>query len=96
MLEIWRTAGIDPTEGFKELMKERDKIQAAIRARGGRRGAIRGFVIPTLRSIGLFSERIEGHFEEMFRANLGVLRGSLADDPQELPADLESWALGEA
>ena len=39
--------------GPPEVIKERDKVFAAIQARGGRRDPIRGFVIPTLRSIGL-------------------------------------------
>jgi rubrerythrin len=96
VFRIWQEAGVDPMEGFREIMKEREKIQAAIQARGGRRGPIRGFVIPTLRAIGLFSERIEGHFDEMFRANVGALAGKIADDPRDLPEDLEAWALGEA
>jgi len=96
VFRIWQEAGVDPMEGFREIMKERDKIFAAIQARGGRRGPIRGFVIPTLRSIGLFSERIEGHFDDMFQANVGGLAGRIADDPRDLPEDLEAWALGEA
>ena len=96
VFKIWEEAGIDPMEGFAEVMKERDKIMAAIQAQGGRRGPIRGFVVPTLRSIGLFSERIEGHFDEMFEANVGALAGKIADDPRDLPEDLEAWALGEA
>ena len=96
VFEIWRKAGIDPMEAFGEIMKEREKIMAAIQAQGGRRGPIRGFVVPTLRSIGLFSERIEAHFDDMFEANIGALAGKIADDPRDLPEDLEAWALGEA
>jgi hypothetical protein len=96
VFKIWRDAGVDPMEGFAEIMKEREKITAAIQAQGGRRGPIRGFVVPTLRSIGLFSPRIEGHFDEMFEANIGALAGKIADDPRDLPEDLEAWALGEA
>ncbi len=95
VFQIWREAGVDPMEAFAEIMKEREKIAAAIQAQGGRRGPIRGFVIPTLRGIGLFSERIQSHFDDMFQNNLGALAGTIADDPADLPEDLEAWALGE-
>jgi hypothetical protein len=52
---------------------------------------VRGFVIPTLRSIGLFSERIEGHFCDMFAANFGAEMADLSQDPADLPEDLEAW-----
>ena len=52
---------------------------------------MRGFVIPTLRAIGLWSERIERRFYEMFVANLGPDIGKIADDPHQLPEDLEAW-----
>ncbi len=90
VLGLWREVGIDPLEAMGELAKERDTIRAAIASRGGRRGPIRGFVIPTLRSIGLFSDRIRSHFDEMFTANLGPAYAGLDDDP-ELPEDLEAW-----
>jgi len=51
-----------------------------------------------LNAIGLFSDRIRSHFEEMFEANVGrdALRriGSIA----ELPEDLDAWveSTGEA
>ncbi len=91
VLGLWREAGIEPEQVMRELAKEREKIFAAMQRSGGRRGPIRGFVIPTLRAIGLFSPRIEAHFDEMFRANLGGLSGRIADDPRELPEDLEAW-----
>ena len=66
-------------------------MRAAMEKSGGRFGPIRGFVIPTLHSIGLFSERIEGHFQEMFEANLGENLGDISKDPRHLPEDLEAW-----
>ena len=77
-------------DSLGRLAQERDTIRAAIARRGGRRGPIRGFVIPSLRSIGLFSDRIRAHFDEMFQANIGAGYGDLNDDP-ELPTDLEAW-----
>ena len=57
-------------------------------------GLLRGFVIPILRAIGLFSERIEGHFR---RAGLdppdveGVLRG----EPGDVAARIVDWLVDE-
>ncbi len=96
VFQIWKDAGVDPIEAMGKLMQERELIQKALVERGGRRGPIRGFVIPTLRSIGLFSQRIEACFDDMFQANLGEIAGHIADDPRDLPDDLEAWALGEA
>ena len=55
-------------------------------------GPISGFVIPTLRAIGLYSERIDGHFAEMFAANFGAeAAGRLRNAMLDLPEDLEVW-----
>jgi hypothetical protein len=90
-LQIWADAGVDPGEALSNLAKERRKIQESLGRSGGRFGPIRGFVIPTLRTIGLFSDRIRGHFEEMFSANLSGAPANLADDLPELPEDLDAW-----
>jgi len=94
VMGMWKEAGVDPAEAMKSLAAERETIQAALRRSGGRRGPIRGFVIPTLNAIGLFSDRIRGHFEDMFVANLGAQLGTLKDDPLDLPEDLEAWVEG--
>ncbi len=91
VLGIWAEAGIDVQEAVQRIQGEREVIQAELRRTGGRLGPVRGFVIPTLRAIGLFSPRIEGHFDEMFQANMGALAGRIADDVYELPEDLEAW-----
>jgi hypothetical protein len=90
-LTIWKDAGVDPGEAITALASERQRMQQALQSSGGRFGPIRGFVIPTLRAIGLFSKRIEGHFQEMFEANFGSRLAPLSDDPQDLPEDLEAW-----
>jgi rubrerythrin len=89
VLEIWRELGLEPKEVFAALAKEREKLDAA--AEGGAAGPVRGFVIPTLRSIGMFSDRIEGHFREMFAANLGRERAEAFDLQRDLPDDLDAW-----
>ena len=90
-MSIWSAAGVDPATALAELAKERDTLVAAIQKSGGRRGPVRGFVIPTLRSIGLFSPRIEAHFDEMFSTMPGAGLGRIANDPKEIPEDLEAW-----
>ncbi len=92
-LGLWAEAGVDPQEALGALMKERELIRSSLERSGGRTGPVRGFVIPTLKAIGLFSERICGHFDEMFQANFQGAFGSLADDPTDLPDDLEAWVL---
>jgi len=95
MFEVWRDAGLDPQAVLAELAKEREAIAAEIQRQGGHAGPIRGFVIPTLKSLGLFSERIEAHFRDMFTANLGEERAKALRFDKGLPADLEAWALSD-
>ena len=66
MLALWGDAGVDPKEAITALIKERALIQSSIRKKGGSMGPVHGFVVPTLASIGLFSDRIRGHFKEMW------------------------------
>ncbi len=92
MLERWKEAGVDPADVMTAMATERDKIDGLIKEAGGRRGPISGLVIPTLKKMGLFSDRIEGHFREMFAAmpQTGPA-GTIMDNIQELPTDLEAW-----
>jgi hypothetical protein len=96
MFQVWDDAGLDSKAILGELAKERDKIGEAIQKQGGQAGPVRGFVIPTLRAIGLFSERIEGHYREMFAANLSEERAKALHFSRGLPTDLEAWALAES
>jgi len=91
VMEIWRAAGIDPGVAFAEIAKERATLLQEIQKSGGRRGPIRGFVIPKLRKIGLFCPRIEAHFEDMFAHIAGPGLGPIANDPKGIPDDLEAW-----
>ena len=91
VLAIWKEAGLDPAWAIGEIAKERATVASALAQSGGLRGPVRGFVIPTLKAIGLYSDRIGHHFDEMFRNNLGEGIGSTLDDPHALPEDLEAW-----
>ena len=88
---VMREAGLDLEVALPELLKERDKLRPADDPERPRRGAVRGFIIPSLRSVGLFSSRIEACFDEMFAAMPGTSLGPIANDPKELPKDLEAW-----
>jgi hypothetical protein len=92
VLGIWKSAGVDPLEAMAKLAEERDVVAAMLQQSGGRLGPVSGFVIPTLRAIGLYSERIRGHFAEMFEANIASSRArELASAGADLPTDLEAW-----
>jgi len=91
VMTLWSQAGVDPKYALQEIAKDRAQLIEAIQRSGGRRGPVRGFVIPTLRAIGLFSDRIRASFEEMFVANVGPQWGKIADDEVGFPEDLEAW-----
>ena len=94
MLEIWADAGLDPQTVFGELAKEREKIDPEIQ-RSSATGPVRGFIIPSLKSVGLFSERLDGHFRSMFEANFGD-RAKNMPFGERLPDNLEEWVEGAA
>ena len=87
-------AAMAPTRvnAMKSLAEERDVIADELGRTGGRFGPVSGFVIPTLKAIGLFSERISGHFEEMWSANINAETArKMVENLGELPDDLEAW-----
>jgi rubrerythrin len=94
MLEIWKQAGLDPQAVFAELAKEREKIDPEMQ-RTNVAGPVRGFIIPSLKTVGLFSERLEKHFRGMFEANFGERAKTMAF-ADRLPDDLEAWLEGAA
>lgn len=97
IINVWNEVGIDPATAMMEIAKDRPKIREYMQdQRGGRAGPLSGFVLPTLRSIGLFSERIRGHFEDMFVHNNGPQAKGMTDRMSELPEDLEAWVMAES
>ncbi len=95
-LAIWKEAGIDPQAAMAEIGKDREKLRELRLQRGGRAGPLSGFVLPTMKSVGLFSERIRLCFEEMFVSQNGPDAKDLTQRMAELPEDLEAWALAES
>jgi len=93
MFEAWREAGLDPMEAITAIRDERESLMREVPPEGGAAGPIRGFVIPTLKALGLFSERIEGHYRGLFAENMGEERAMALQFGWELPEDLEAWVL---
>lgn len=92
VMGMWSDAGIDPTEAMTELAKERDLIHEQLSRTGGRYGPVSGFVIPTLRSIGLYSERTASQFKQMWTETQGAEAAErYANSDAEIPEDLEAW-----
>jgi rubrerythrin len=102
LVQVLQEAGVDPNDLAKGLRRDEDKLAQAVARRGGRLGPVSGFVVPTLRRIGLFSERTSGHFREMFDAmhvrlpsdRPGVPGPNPLDRLVDVPEDLEAWAAG--
>jgi hypothetical protein len=99
LLQIWSEVGVDPAAMFQSLHDERDVIMRDAPPRK-RLGPVQGFVIPTLRRCGLFSERVAGHFHGFFRENFGdTVAGTNVHEFLErlpdLPADTARWVMGE-
>jgi hypothetical protein len=89
-------AGIDLGEMLADLGELRRSGALDGPAATATPGAVRGFIIPTLRTIGLWSERIESHFDDVFSRMPNMGFGPLRSDRYELPKDLEAWAVGES
>ena len=99
LLQIWAEVGVDPAAMFQSLHDERDVIMRDAPPRK-RLGPVQGFVIPTLRRCGLFSERVAGHFHGFFRENFGdTVAGTNVHEflqrLPDLPSDTALWVLGE-
>ena len=93
VLDMWRGAGIDPADVFAALEKERDVIGRAMAEQtGGRYGPVSGFIIPTLRALGLYGERTAGLFRAMWTETQGAEAAArYAGSDADLPEDLEQW-----
>ena len=92
VMSIWEDAGVDPNEALRKLSEERDVMARQLERTGGRYGPVSGFIIPTLRAIGLYSEKTAGHFEQMWTETQGPEAAArYASSDAELPEDLEQW-----
>jgi len=90
VLERWKEAGVDPADVVAALAKE-SGTERLLAKMGGRRGPVSGFVIPTLQAIGLLSDRIQGHFRDMFDHMQGTGAQDIMGSIVALPEDLDAW-----
>jgi hypothetical protein len=92
VLQTWADAGVDPAHVIAKLEQERDLIASHLAKTGGRYGPVSGFIIPTLRAIGLYSEKTAGYFKQMWTDSQGAEAAErYASSNAELPDDLEHW-----
>ena len=93
ILQVWRDAGVDPADVFSALEKERDQIAKTLEPAAGQRyGPVSGFIIPTLRSLGLYGERSAKLFKQMWTETQGSEAAErYANSDAVLPQDLERW-----
>ena len=92
VMQVWSGAGIDPNDAMTELARERDVIAENLARTGGRYGPVSGFIIPTLRAIGLYSERTHEHFKQMWTETQGEAAAEIySNSDVEVPEDLEQW-----
>ena len=93
IVQVWQDAGVDPADVFRSLEKERDAIAKTMQSQtGGRYGPVSGFIIPTLRALGLYDERSAELFKEMWASTQGAEAATrYANSDAELPDDLEHW-----
>jgi hypothetical protein len=90
-MQVMAEAGVDLQTALPKILAEQETMMQAMARDAVRPGPVRGFVIPTLRTIGLMSDRIEAHFDAMFAALPGTVFGPIKNDARELPADLAAW-----
>ncbi len=98
-MQMLTDAGVDLAELAASMQQDRAKQAQAVTKRGGRIGPVSGFVVPTLRRIGLFSPRVAGHFREMFDALSITVPSATSGGPSlnpldalvDLPEDLDAW-----
>jgi len=104
LMDIWKDVGIDPTDVLAGIQADQGKVRASVQRMGGRIGPFSGFVIPSLRRIGLLSERLEQRFRQLFdelhitvppKSVDGAARNPL-DALVSLPEDLEAWVMAGA
>jgi len=92
VMDVWSNAGVDPSDALNALASERDVIREQLARTGGRYGPVSGFIIPTLKSIGLYDERTAELFKEMWTATQGAAAAErYAHSDAQIPDDLEAW-----
>lgn len=87
---LMEEVGIDRGDLQAAISRERETLRRTATARGTRGGPLGSFVIPVLQRIGLFSDRVRGHFDQLFR-ELSTTGQGVNERIGDLPDDLEAW-----
>ena len=87
---IVEEVGVDRRELQAAISRERGRLREVAGERGTRGGPLGSFVLPTMRRIGLFSERIRSRFDQLFR-EISATGTGVEERMGELPDDLEAW-----
>jgi hypothetical protein len=100
ILQLWGEVGIDPVALLTSLQNEREELFNGASGKGMRLGPVQGFVVPTLKRLGLLSGRVATVYHEFLHANLaGPLVGRNVEEflqyVPELPEDTAAWVLSE-
>jgi hypothetical protein len=98
-VHAWADSGIDVAELLTCVQREHEEITRGM-TRTQKLGPVVGFVLPTLRRCGLFSERVAARYHEMFKEGASApLTGDTVDAFMAavpgLPADTAAWVLNE-
>jgi hypothetical protein len=98
-MATWGQEGIDTTELFTCMMREREELTRGM-TRRQQSGPFPGLVLPTLRRCGLLNEQTAMRYHELFKHAQGADRvGNSLEEFLEripgLPADTAAWVLSE-
>jgi hypothetical protein len=98
-VRAWADSGIDVAELLVCIQREYGEITAGM-TRTQQLGPVTGFVLPTLKRCGLFSERVAQRYQELFKdsLNASLVSGSVEEFMAlipGLPSDTAAWVLSE-
>ncbi len=96
VFELFASEGVDVAAGIAEIVDRRDELKqilvAARKKHGFDADPIRGFVMPTLAALGLYTERIAPKYRNLIEENMiSGFEGTTFDGSFKLPEDLEAW-----
>ncbi len=96
IMQLFAEEGVDVSEAIGEIVEKRDEVKqllvAARKAQGFDADPLRGFVLPTLHRLGLYSERIRPKFVQLVEENMiSGFESTAFDGTFSFPDDLEAW-----
>ncbi|HUO04294.1 MAG TPA: ferritin-like domain-containing protein [Candidatus Binataceae bacterium] len=99
LFESWAETGVDTAEMISCAAREREELTRSEKV-PRRMGPVTGFVIPTLKRCGLFTESLAARFYDVLRGNMSLKRlGANVEEFMQripdLPEDTAAWVLGQ-